>query len=184
MPAVIGEDGEAAISVVAAGGATVGSAAVGDTGTGVDVAENSSAKSQPAAAASKRRTKSSRSREIQSDTVTPIEPCGATRLRGDHPQALAEIIATVAFALLTNNPETSTPDKALFSGYALYGLILLCKAASPRPTGYFSCSLSSCSLSLRGVVGVAASLFVSEHCFIPRFHPHPNPLPQGRGRIK
>ena len=132
MPAIIGADGEAAISVVAAGGATVGSAAVGDTGTGVDVAENSSAKSQPAAAASKRRTKSSRSREIQSDTVTPIEPCGATRLRGDNPQALAEI---VAFALLTNNPETSTPDKALFSGYALYGLILLCKAASPRPTG-------------------------------------------------
>ena len=107
MPAVIGADGEAAISVVAAGGATVGSAAVGDTGTGVDVAENSSAKSQPAAA-SKRRTESSRSREIQSDTVTPIEPCGATRLRGDNPQALAEI---VAFALLTNNPETSTPDK-------------------------------------------------------------------------
>ena len=134
MPAVIGADGETAIPVVVAGGATVGGAAVGDTGTGVDVAENSSAKSQPAAA-SKRRTESSRSREIQSDTGTPIEPCGATRLRGDNPQALAEIVATVAFALLINNPETSTPDKALSSGYALYGLIFLCKAASPRPTG-------------------------------------------------
>ena len=131
MPAVIGAAGEAAISVVAAGGATVGSAAVGDTGTGVDVAENSSAKSQPAAAASKTSTESSRSREIQSDTGTPIEPCGATRLREDNPQALAEIVATVAFALLTNNPETSTPVKPSsadthYMGYFCYVKLQAC----------------------------------------------------------